>query len=74
MPVDPDTVRNRISDIRASILELKRITSKPYNELNIDEVYSMRYNIIVIAESLAPLSIHIAVEEYNHTPRSYADA
>jgi len=74
MPVDLDVVRSRVSDIKASIQELYRLTSKRYNELSIDEKYSIRYNIIVLVEALVALCSHIAVEELGKIPRSYRES
>uniref|UniRef100_A0A7C5YSW3 DUF86 domain-containing protein n=1 Tax=Ignisphaera aggregans TaxID=334771 RepID=A0A7C5YSW3_9CREN len=53
MPLDRDLVDIRISDICEAINELKRLTSKSFSDMSIDEKYSMRYNIIVLVESLA---------------------
>jgi uncharacterized protein YutE (UPF0331/DUF86 family) len=74
MPVNGDVLKARISDLRSTLNELERLTSKPFNELSIDERYSMRYNIVVLVESLVSLCMHIAVEAYGRTPESYRDA
>ena len=74
MPVDHEVVRYRTGEARSAIRELLRLASKPYEELSIDEKYSMRYNLIVLVEALASLCIHIAVEEYGKTPSSYREA
>ena len=74
MPVDLDVIRSRVSDIKASIQELYRLTSKRYNELSIDEKYSMRYNIIVLVEVLVALCSHIALEDLGKVPRSYRES
>ncbi len=34
----------------------------------------MRYNVVVLTESLVSLCMHIAVEAYNKTPTSYREA
>lgn len=74
MPVDLNVVKLRLNDIRFSIAEILRITKKDYSELSIDEKYAIRYNIIVLVESLVALCIHIAREEFNYIPKSYSDA
>ena len=74
MPVDADILKTRISDIRSSIRELQRLTSKPFVQLGIDERYSLRYNIIVLVEALVSLCTHIAIEEYMKTPSTYREA
>jgi len=74
MPIERDVIRSRVSDIKASIQELYRLTSKRYNELSTDEKYSMRYNIIVLVEALVALCSHIAIEELDKIPRSYRES
>jgi len=74
MPVDVDLVRNKIDDIKFSIEELKRLTSKDFIDIDVDERYSIRYNIIVLVESLVSLCMHIAVEAYGKTPSSYRES
>ena len=53
--------------------ELERITSKRFEELSIDERYSMRYQIIVLAEAIGSLCLHISIEELGCEPDSYSD-
>ncbi len=48
MPVDRDVVVSRIRGAVEAINELRRLTSKSFAEMSIDEVYSMRYNVIVL--------------------------
>ena len=74
MPVDSDIVRYRVSDVRLVMSELSRLTSKPFEDLSIDERYSIRYNIIVLVEALVSLCTHIAINDYGVTPRSYREA
>jgi uncharacterized protein YutE (UPF0331/DUF86 family) len=73
MPVDRDLVKLRINDVYESISELNRLTSRRFDEMNIDEKYSMRYNVIVLVEALASLCLHIALEHYGLRPESYAE-
>jgi uncharacterized protein YutE (UPF0331/DUF86 family) len=74
MPVNGDVLKARISDLRSTLNELERFTSKPFNELSIDERCSMRYNIVVLAESLVSLCMHIAVEAHERTTEPSRDA
>jgi len=74
MPVDDDVLKTRISEVSFAINELRRLTSKPFTRLNVDGKYSMRYNMVVLAESLVSLCMHIAVEAYAKTPTSYREA
>lgn len=74
MPVDDDVLRARISEVKLAIKELQRITSKHFSELNIDERYSMRYNLVVLVESLVSLCVHLTTEAYDLRPTSYKEA
>ncbi len=74
MPVDGDILRSRISEINFTISELQRLASKPFTQLSIDEKYSIRYNIVVLVESVVSLCTHIAVEAYVKTPATYREA
>jgi uncharacterized protein YutE (UPF0331/DUF86 family) len=74
MPVDEDVLKTRISDVRLAAKELQRLASKPFVELNVDEKYSMRYNVVVLVESLVSLCVHIATEAYDQRPMSYKEA
>lgn len=74
LPVDKDVLRVRISEITFTIKELLRLTSKPFVQLSIDEKYSIRYNLIILVESLVSLCMHIAVEAYSRAPSSYREA
>ena len=74
LPVDKDVLRARVSEVNFAINELLRLTSKPFARLSIDERYAIRYNLIVLVESLVSLCMHIAVEAYGRTPSSYREA
>jgi len=74
MPMDSDVIQARTSEVRASMRELERLASKPFENLGIDERYSMRYNLIVLVESMVALCIHVVAEAYGYTPVSYRDA
>jgi len=73
MPIDKEVVNARIEEIYESINELKRLTSKSFLEMTLDERYSMRYNIIVLVESLASICLHLALENFGIRPRSYSE-
>ena len=74
MPVDPDVLRSRISEVRLCLSELRRLVLRPFKELSLDERYSMRYNLIVLVESLVSLCMHICIEAYDFKPGSYREA
>jgi len=62
-----------VSDILEAIAELRRLVSREFKEMSIDERYSMRYNLIVLVEFLASLCLHVALEHCGLRPRSYAE-
>ncbi|MCD6443555.1 hypothetical protein J7L70_00950 [Candidatus Bathyarchaeota archaeon] len=68
MPIDKDVLNARISDVRSALNELCRLVSKPFSFLSIDEKYSIRYNIVILVESLVSLCMHISMEAYSKTP------
>ncbi|MEM0008076.1 MAG: DUF86 domain-containing protein [Candidatus Bathyarchaeia archaeon] len=72
MPVNIEHIKQRIVEILETINELKRLTSKPYAELSLNEKYAIRYHIIVLAEALGGLCFQIATEDLNRTPSSYS--
>jgi uncharacterized protein YutE (UPF0331/DUF86 family) len=74
MPVDEDILRTRISEVRSAVNELKRLAYKEFRNLSLDERYSMRYNMVILVEAIVSLCLHIIVEAYGETPRSYREA
>ena len=74
MPLDRDLISRKIADIKFSISEINRIASKPFENLSIDEKYSMRYNIVVLVEALIALCTHIAMELYSFKPSTYRES
>jgi uncharacterized protein YutE (UPF0331/DUF86 family) len=73
MSLDKEIIRAKINEILGIVAELRRITSKGYGEMSIDEIYSMRYNTIILAESLASLCFYIALKYFNLSPRFYSE-
>lgn len=39
----------------------------------LDEKYSMRYQVVVLAEALGSICLHIAIEDFGYEPKSYAE-
>ncbi len=74
MPVDREVVLSKISDVLEAVTEVERITSKPQGALSRDERSALRYQLIVLAESLVGLCTHICVEEYGVLPATYREA
>ena len=74
IPVDVDVVRRRIDEVRWAISEVLRLVSKEFTELSVDERYAVRYNIIVLVESLVSLCLHLAFEGFGRRAASYREA
>ena len=73
MPIDIDVIESRIRDVVEVINELKRLTSKSFTEMSIDEINSMKYNVIVLVEALTSICLHIAVDHFGLRPKSYTE-
>jgi uncharacterized protein YutE (UPF0331/DUF86 family) len=71
--LDKGVVESRIKHVYEAVAELKRLASKRFEEMNVDEKYSMRYNVIVLVESMASLCLHLALDYYGLRPESYSD-
>jgi len=71
--LDKGVVESRIKHVYEAVAELKRLASKRFEEMNVDERYSMRYNVIVLVESMASLCLHLALDYYGLRPESYSD-
>ena len=73
MSLDIDYLKNRLKEIRKIINEIGKMVSKPFNHLSIDERYAIRYQIIVLAEALGSMCLHITIEDFGYEPSSYAE-
>lgn len=73
MPVNTDHLKQRITEVLEAKAELNRLTSKPYTKLNLEEKYAIRYHVIVLAEALGTICLHIATEDLKQTPQSYSE-
>ncbi len=73
MPVDVSQLKQRIIEVLDAKAELKRLTLKPYAELSLDEKYAIRYHVIVLAEALGGVCLHIAKEDLGQEPLSYSE-
>jgi uncharacterized protein YutE (UPF0331/DUF86 family) len=73
MPITPDHLKQRINEVLEAKSELKRLTTKPYAKLSLEEKYAIRYHVIVLAEALGNICLHIAAEDFKHEPKSYSE-
>lgn len=67
-------VEKIVSDIEKSVETISRYTSKPYEYMSEAEKHAVRYNIIVIAEAIVALAIHISRRLYNVEPETSTHA
>jgi uncharacterized protein YutE (UPF0331/DUF86 family) len=73
MPVDASQLKQRITEVLDAKAELKRLTLKPYAKLSMDEKYAVRYHVIVLAEALGGMCLHVAKEDLKQEPLSYSE-
>jgi uncharacterized protein YutE (UPF0331/DUF86 family) len=66
-------LKNRIGEVKSAIDDLQRITAIPYSKLSLDQKYSMRYQIIVLVEGIGGICFHIALEDLEEEPHSFAE-
>jgi len=71
--VDVNYLRLRMGEVWEAIRELDRLSSKPYGEMSVDEKYSMRYQVVVLAEALGAICLHIAMDDLGFEPSSYSE-
>lgn len=73
MPVNVAQTKQRITEILDAKAQLKRLTSKPYEELTMEQKYAIRYHVIVLAEALGSVCMHVAREDLKQDPMSYSE-
>lgn len=73
MPVDTGYLKQRIKEILEAKSELRRLTSKPFSKLSLEEKYAIRYQIIVLAEGLGSICLQVATEDFKLEPQSYSE-
>jgi len=71
--IDKNFLKKRMQDVEQAMKNLERIASKPYEELSLDEKFSMRYQVIVLAEAVGSICLHIAIEDFGYRAESYGD-
>ncbi|ADN49693.1 DUF86 domain-containing protein [Vulcanisaeta distributa] len=74
MSVSREFVKNLIRDIEYAVREVNRIASKSYDELSDEDKMAIRYELIVIAEALMALVMHIVRRGLNERPKTPINA
>ena len=73
MPVDVSQIKQRLTEVLDAKAELKKLTGKPYEKLDMNEKYAIRYHVIVLAEALGNVCLHVAKEDLKQEPLSYSE-
>ncbi len=68
--VDKAYVLKLISEIKEAVAFIETVTLKPFESLSEAERYAIRYNLIVVAESLAALALHMARRMFRMEPET----
>ncbi|MCW3131060.1 MAG: DUF86 domain-containing protein [Methanophagales archaeon] len=71
--IDSDYLKVRVKEVEEAVKELVRLTSKPFGDLSFDGRQSMRYQVIVLAEAIGSICIHISMEDLGYEPETYSD-
>ncbi len=72
MPIDVNQLKQRLAEVLDAKAELRRLTLKPYAELSKEAKYAIRYHVIVLAEALGGVCLHVAKEDLEQEPLSYS--
>jgi hypothetical protein len=68
--VDRERIKRFISEIRGAILFISKCAERTFEELTDSDKYAIRYNIIVIAEALSAIALHICRNIYGLEPET----
>lgn len=69
--VNMDLIRKRLSEIRDAARLLEKYLQKPFRELDLSEILSVRYLIIQLVESSAAICMHVLITVYREYPEGY---
>jgi len=68
--INREYIHKLIQEINETISAIIDATNKPYDRVNTVEKYAIRYHLIVIAEALIALALHIARRMFNTRPET----
>jgi uncharacterized protein YutE (UPF0331/DUF86 family) len=68
--IDRERIKRFISEIRNAILFISKCLEKSFEELTDSDKYAIRYNIIVIAEAISAIALHICRNIYGLEPET----
>jgi len=69
--VNIDLIRKRLSEIRDAVRLLETYLKRPFKELDLSEILSIRYLIIQLVEASASICTHILTTVYREYPEGY---
>ncbi len=69
--VNMDLIRKRLSEIRDAARLLEKYLQKPFRELDLSEILSVRYLIIQLVESSTAICMHVLITVYREYPEGY---
>ena len=69
--VNMDLIRKRLSEIRDAARLLEKYLQKPFRELDLSEILSVRYLIIQLVELSAAICMHVLITVYREYPEGY---
>ncbi len=70
MSVNRERIKRFISEVRSAISFISKCSERPFEELTDSDKYAIRYNIIVIAEALSAIALHICRNIYGLEPET----
>ena len=63
-----------IRDVEDAVNEINRIAAKPYNELSDEEKLAIHYELVIIAEMVMVLAVHVVRRDLGARPRTPVNA
>ncbi|RLF22564.1 MAG: DUF86 domain-containing protein [Thermoprotei archaeon] len=74
MSVDKEYVKKITVEIKDTVHEILVITSRPFDDLSRSDLMAIRYYLIVLAEALSSLALHIARRALGKKPLTPIEA
>ena len=70
LSINTEFIKKLVDDIEESVRIVKSYVSKPFEELSDAERYAIRYHLIVVAEALIALALHIVRRGFGVSPET----
>ena len=72
--INKEYVLSVVAEARDSISFVKKVSQKPFDSLSDAEKYAIRYHLIIIAEALASIALHICRNMLSQRPETPSHA